>query len=106
MGIFGRLFGKKKEEDELGLEPMPKENLGLEEKPVIPEAPGQELPPHLAEPSAPTLTAPTTPGTISPRDIDLLNSKLDTLKAILNSMDQRIANLEKAAGVEQKKMPW
>jgi hypothetical protein len=103
MGFLGKLFGKK--EDELGLG----EPLGLEEEPAIPEAEpitsGPELPPHLAEP-APATTMPTTPGVISPRDIELINSKLDTLKAILNSMDQRIANLEKAAGVEQKKMPW
>lgn len=100
MGFLGRLFGKK---EELGLD----EPLGLEEGSVIPEtepAPPAELPPHLAEPSG-TLT-PTIPAQISSRDIELLNSKLDTLKAILNSMDQRIANLEKAAGVEQKKMPW
>lgn len=98
MGFLGRLFGK--EDELLEEEPFPKEPLGLEEKPIIPEIP--ELPPHLAEPAA---LAPTRIQ-ISPRDIELLNSKLDTLKAILNSMDQRIANLEKAAGVEQKKTLW
>ena len=39
----------------------------------------------------------------SGRDIELLSSKLDTIKALLNSMDQRIANLEVAAGVGKEK---
>ena len=38
----------------------------------------------------------------SNRDLELINSKLDTLKAILNSMDQRIAHLEQTSGVEKK----
>lgn len=38
---------------------------------------------------------------ISPRDIELLSSKLDTIKAILVSLDQRTSNLEKVAGVEK-----
>ncbi|PIZ51572.1 hypothetical protein COY27_03295 [Candidatus Woesearchaeota archaeon CG_4_10_14_0_2_um_filter_33_13] len=42
----------------------------------------------------------------SGRDIDLLSSKLDTIKALLNSMDQRIANLERSAGVEKKERLW
>ncbi len=103
MGIFSRLFGKK---DEAGLEDS---SLNLEEQPIIPEAEeGQELPPHLTEPEAPlSPSMPSQPsGAITSRDVELINSKLDTLKAILNSMDQRIAHLEKAAGVEQKKMPW
>ena len=43
---------------------------------------------------------------ISGRDVDLLNSKLDTIKALLNSMDQRIGNLEKSIGVEKKEKLW
>ena len=34
------------------------------------------------------------------RDLELLNSKLDTVKALLASLDQRLANLERAAGVQ------
>jgi len=37
------------------------------------------------------------------RELELINSKLDTIKAILRSLDQRTANLEKVAGVEQEK---
>lgn len=138
MGFFGRLFGKK---DDFDLDaPMPGEglpgenytrgmddfsqdhslqqdNLGLDEKPIIPDqSDSSRLPSHLEEPmdSSPNhplsmtrSTTPTaTPGTPQ-RDFELINSKLDTLKAILSSLDQRTANLEKAAGVEQnKKMPW
>ena len=37
------------------------------------------------------------------REHELINSKLDTIKALLNSLDQRIANIEKVTGVEEKK---
>jgi hypothetical protein len=43
---------------------------------------------------------------VSARDVDLLSSKLDTIKALLNSMDQRIANLERASGVQRKEKLW
>ncbi|MBR9683388.1 hypothetical protein GOV03_02510 [Candidatus Woesearchaeota archaeon] len=101
MGFFGKIFGKK---DELGLDetPLPDESsLDLGGEPTNPE-----LPAHLTEPAPEMPGAPRTPGTISSRDLELINSKLDTIKAILGSVDQRIANLEKIAGVEQKKMPW
>ncbi len=38
----------------------------------------------------------------SGRELELISSKLDTIKAMLQMMDQRIANLEKAAGIEQQ----
>jgi hypothetical protein len=37
------------------------------------------------------------------RELELISSKLDTIKAILMSLDQRTANLEKVAGVEKQK---
>jgi hypothetical protein len=44
---------------------------------------------------------PTSPSLVSSgmkdRDIELINSKLDTIKAMLNSIEQRISNLEKGA---------
>src|SRR3989344_396971 len=43
---------------------------------------------------------------IDKREIELLNSKLETIKAILASMDQRLANIEKAAGIDQKQRLW
>lgn len=42
------------------------------------------------------------PGISNKRELELISSKLDTIKALMNSMDQRIANLEKAAGVQQQ----
>ena len=36
------------------------------------------------------------------KDLELISSKLDTIKAMLGSLDQRTANLEKAAGVQQQ----
>lgn len=35
------------------------------------------------------------------KDLELISSKLDTLKVLLTSLDQRISNLERSAGVEQ-----
>ena len=40
------------------------------------------------------------------RDMELISSKLDTIKAMLNSLEQRITQIEKAVGVEQKQRLW
>jgi hypothetical protein len=123
MGIFDALKFWKKEEDEFSLdEPLP----GMEEQPVIPEepampthpsapfhpgpAPSSELPSHVEEPSVPPGAA------VQPmmsRDIELINSKLDAIRAILTSIEQRIAALERMqtaqqspAQEQQKRMPW
>ncbi|MBI2582389.1 hypothetical protein HYV87_04670 [Candidatus Woesearchaeota archaeon] len=37
------------------------------------------------------------------KDLELISSKLDTIKAMLSSLDQRTANLERAAGVQQQR---
>jgi len=116
MGIFGKIFGKKEDhldldrslpdEKELNLDSdLPTENIGLDGKPIFPEDTIDEHQKPAAFKEA-NQQQTSSPGS-SQRDLELINSKLDTLKAILNSMDQRIANLEKAAGVEQqKRMPW
>lgn len=36
------------------------------------------------------------------KDLELISSKLDTIKVMLSSLDQRTANLERAAGVQQQ----
>ncbi len=36
------------------------------------------------------------------RDLELISSKLDTIKALLTSMEQRLANVEKSLGSQQK----
>ena len=38
----------------------------------------------------------------SSREMDLIISKLDTIRALLASMEQRLANLEKIAGQEEE----
>lgn len=39
-------------------------------------------------------------------EIELISSKLDTIKAILQNLDQRLQNIERAAGVEKKDKLW
>jgi len=119
MGLFGKLaFWKKDDLDfdrlaqkdlDLGMgkggAPI-QDDLGLEEK-----SPFGDKSTDFEQPSSPF--TPRTPAA-SPlyqtqtartpdRDLELISSKLDTVKAILTSMDQRIANLERAAGVEKNK---
>ena len=89
-------FGAKTNDFGLG-----KNRLGLDEESPFGDHPTlglEPLPSHLQEPGTPVQQ---TAGTVN-RDLELLNSKLDTVKAILSSMDQRMANLEQAAGVQQK----
>ena len=40
------------------------------------------------------------------RDLELISSKLDTIKAMLNSLDQRMAHLERSPGPEKKERLW
>jgi len=76
---------------------------GLDEKSSFPEEPEVE---PLSSPrfqSSPARQASAfSPSSGANRDLELINSKLDTLKAILNSMDQRIAHLEQISGAEKK----
>ncbi len=39
---------------------------------------------------------------INNRDLELINSKLDTIKTLLQSLDQRTARLEQVAGVQKQ----
>tara|TARA_Y100000310_G_C20302833_1_gene632626 strand:+ start:164 stop:559 length:396 start_codon:yes stop_codon:yes gene_type:complete len=45
------------------------------------------------------------PSGISKTEVELLSSKLDTIKAILQSLDQRIAHIEQIAKSEQNQKP-
>ncbi|MBI2146197.1 hypothetical protein HYU22_02565 [Candidatus Woesearchaeota archaeon] len=40
------------------------------------------------------------------RDLELISSKLDTIKAMLNSLDQRMAHLERSGNTEKKERLW
>ncbi len=45
-------------------------------------------------------------GASSNKDMELINSKLDTIKAVLNSLDQRLAQVEQSMGIEQRRKLW
>lgn len=135
MSILGKLKFWKKEDDfnfddlaskDMNQDLFKGDNLGLDQQSQFPQekSPFQEqqsaqTPPAFQEPEpAPSgieqlrqqQTAyqqkqPAGQG-ISGRDVDLLNSKLDTIKALLNSMDQRMGNLERSIGVEKKERLW
>jgi len=118
MALFG-LFGKKKKEE--AAMPAPEMGLGREYELGLPgtETYGAEMPgalpgmpseeaPHIGAPPglppagvpasryAPQAAAYAEP--ISSKDIELLSAKLDALKAILESINQRLTTLEQMAG--------
>lgn len=128
MGIFDRLLGRKKDDlglgnDELALDkpsykPLSDDELGLpelEKRSSLPKLPDDE--PEAEEPGVSPLHN-YQPGALrqrigSPqlqaRDVELILSKLDTIRSILTNLDIRISNLEQAAGVnekEKKRYQW
>jgi len=118
MGIFDKLFHRKK--DEFGFDELAQQEIDRYKTPVQdilgqPSFDAEEQSPFSGtlpkettafSPSAGfSLTPPGVPSD-SKRDLELLNSKLDTIKAMLTSVDQRLANLERAAGAEKKERLW
>ena len=104
-------------QDNLGLDRKP---MGLEEKSMFPDvSSGQQEASFGQQQTAPPFGQPAgvpqqpifqsgmqqqmPAAQTGLKDIDLINSKLDTLKAILNSMDQRLANIERSSFGNQKK---
>ncbi len=108
----------------------PTDNLGLDSNPT-----GLEEKPSFDHPAQPTATNPFQQQAASPyaapqqpqqafptpghplqrpafqqqppqQNNDLISSKLDTIKAQLSSIEQRLVNLERAAGVQQQKKLW
>ena len=119
MGMFSKLAFWKKNDDfdfdnlaqkdlDLGMgkggAPI-QDNLGLGEKSPFGEqhADQKQQTDPFTSPQTPVPVTPPAPTSTEDRDLELISSKLDTVKAILTSMDQRIANLEKAAGVDKNK---
>ncbi|MBU0460411.1 MAG: hypothetical protein KKH52_04185 [Nanoarchaeota archaeon] len=122
MGIFSKLAFWKKDDDldfdkladkelnrGMGEEGMPiQDDLGLDE-----QSPFGDKATEFGKGTDPFST-PKTPGpfsqqapssqTSSDRELELISSKLDTIKALLASLDQRVANIEKAS-IEKKKEP-
>ena len=69
-----------------------------QEKSAFPEPGTQEF-------QAPEPFQPKSQG-MSNKELELISSKLDTVKAMLTSLDQRMSNIEKSAGIEKKQRLW
>jgi len=92
------------------------EDLGLEEKSLFPEEPSFEPQSIPRSPLEQAQFAPLTQAKpsfrespqqqFSSRDLELISSKLDTIKAMLSSLEQRMTQVEKAVGAEQKSRLW
>ncbi len=128
MSIFDKLLFWRKEDDfdfehladkELSPQGTLQDDLGLDEKSAFPEEMPFESKPasrnslenaRFAQPlpktSFPSRPLPQAAAPLGSRDMELISSKLDTIKAMLNSLEQRIAQIEKAVGVEQKQRLW
>lgn len=97
--MFGKMFGKKKDmstspglsfgkEQDLGLGPEFGDGLGAGFPPMQqPAAPSLQSYPQQAEMKQLSLE----------KDIQLISAKLDSLKAILDNISQRLTNLERIA---------
>jgi hypothetical protein len=70
--------------------------LGLEEKSLFPDdhTPDLNLQPRMA------------PSPLHEKDLELISSKLDTIKAMLVSIEQRLSQVEQAVGMEKKQRLW
>lgn len=120
MGMFSKLkFWKKEDEfdfDALASKEMAKDFPSMEQQPTTPPAgetsPFEELDrrsdPFASQPEsvAPSLAPQSTQELGNKRDMELMNSKLDTIKALLQSLDQRLANLEKGNTQDNRKRLW
>ena len=121
MGILGKLmFWKKKDEfSDLGLgdnvAPIGKENLafgddfgmgtqqGLGQQPQQPQAFPQQ-PPFQPQPAQPQFQPPRYDAPqqdMTAKNIEIISSKIDALRASVESVNQRLANLEAIARGEE-----
>jgi len=71
---------------------------------------GDEKSPFPEEPALPLGKTSANPYASSSRsrdpDLELINSKLDTLKAMLSALEQRLATLEKSLESNKKERLW
>ncbi|MBD3361898.1 hypothetical protein GF358_03855 [Candidatus Woesearchaeota archaeon] len=105
MSIFEKLGLKKKKESEDISHNMPPSDI----------PPAGDMPP-MREHAMPRFEEPAPAGNISrpgfepPRDdsskADLINAKLDAIKAVLENINNRIARLEKIAAGEEETPRW
>ncbi len=79
-----------------------------EEKSPFSSSPGFSPSPLATNPSRPMANMPSSQAPPPPqmsgsnRDLELINSKLDTIKALLASLDQRLATMENPGEKKQK----
>lgn len=118
MAFFGLI--KKKEEAPIGEMPseagLPKPVEAGEETGLGMPRFGEEIPAPAAEPrplgvrEMPEMpVTPAVPAPVSVKDIELISAKLDAVRAQLESLNQRMANLERIAAEsqgEEKKAEW
>lgn len=110
MGIFDKLKFWKKHEKEFSEPTAPPgesgKDLGMPELGPMPKAPEdprfaeQDVapPPHMRDyqPTQPPEQMQQSP------QLEIINSKLDAIKAILSALEQRLANLERSSKYEKK----
>jgi hypothetical protein len=132
MGIFKKLFKRHDDVsllDEPSYKPMSEEDLGLpelksdpishptlDETDPTPEIPSFDQPQRAEQQHMQQYPQQHHPSSIQPtqtmqssRDIDLILSKLDNIRSILNNLDIRLGNIERIAQSEkppQKKYQW
>ncbi len=98
MAFFGLFGKKKKKKEEISPAAMPEYPTGL---PPATEEFGLPSHPAPAPAQASTELAPlmqrAESGVATSKDIEVLNAKLDALKALLESIHQRLAALERLA---------
>ncbi|MBI4983643.1 hypothetical protein HZC32_03290 [Candidatus Woesearchaeota archaeon] len=78
----------------------PESDVGMNEPPFSEATGSESFSGRTSTKSISPFPATTTPPTFSTdrdRELELINSKLDTLKVMLNSIEQRISNLERNA---------
>jgi hypothetical protein len=84
---------------------VPKDDLGLGpsvlDKPAPATTQQDPLAPAALSPEPPKTTNSDSPDIMN-RELELISSKLDTIKFLLQSLDQRVAHIEKIAGVEEE----
>lgn len=91
MGIFGRLFGRKKKEEQAEAEEV-EESRDMN----YPITPASYMPRQQAAPAYPSYSES------DDKEFQVLSSKLDALNAKLDVINQRLTNLERLAGQEEK----
>ena len=114
MGIFGKLFGKKKVED-FSMPELPLDVSGgawsapdSEEMPGIAPV-GNSRRDEMAEFHVPAITQPSGrvsgerfEGSVSPKDVQLILSKLDLINSRLDNLNRRLESME----IGRKKDLW